>query len=111
MSPADASNPDPAAQRTPSQPPASLGDYELLDRIGQGAMGAVYKARQRSMDRIVAVKVLKPVLARDAEYVGHFWREARAAARLSHPNIVLAIDAGEDQKTPATVALMPAEKL
>jgi len=60
-------------------------------------MGAVYKARQRSMDRIVAVKVLKPVLARDAEYVGRFWREARAAARLSHPNIVLAIDAGEDQ--------------
>ena len=73
-----------------------LGDFEFLDRIGQGAMGAVFKARQRSMDRIVAVKVLIPRLARDEAYVRRFWREARAAARLSHPNIVLAINAGED---------------
>jgi hypothetical protein len=97
MSPAGASNPDSASHPAYSQPPPLLGDYELLDRVGEGAMGTVYKARQRSMDRIVAVKVLKPVLARNAEYVERFWREARAAARLSHPNIVLAIDAGEDQ--------------
>jgi len=73
-----------------------LGDFEILERIGQGAVGAVFKARQRSMDRLVAVKVLKPQLARDPTYVDRFWREARAAARLNHPNIVLAIDAGED---------------
>ena len=73
-----------------------LGDFEIIERIGQGAVGAVFKARQRSMDRLVAVKVLKPRLARDPTYVARFWNEARAAARLNHPNIVLAIDAGED---------------
>jgi len=89
--------------RTPGQGPSNgerlptLGDYEILERIGQGAVGAVFKARQRSMDRLVAVKVLRPDLARDAAYVDRFWREGRAAARLHHPNIVLAIDAGEDQ--------------
>lgn len=76
--------------------PPVLGDFEILDRIGQGGMGTVFKARQRSMDRLVAVKVLRPALASDAAYVERFWREARAAARLSHPNIVLAITAGED---------------
>ncbi|MFW6107113.1 MAG: protein kinase domain-containing protein [bacterium] len=76
--------------------PPVLGDFEFLERIGTGAVGGVFKARQRSMDRIVAVKVLKPRLANDAAYVERFAREARAAARLSHPNIVLAIDAGED---------------
>ncbi|NQT89586.1 serine/threonine protein kinase, partial [bacterium] len=72
-----------------------LGDFELIERIGQGSMGVVFKARQRSMDRIVAIKVLKPSLAHDEGYVTRFAREAQAAARLSHPNIVLAIDAGE----------------
>ena len=77
------------------EPLPRLGDFEIIERIGQGAVGAVFKARQRSMDRLVAVKVLKPRLAENPEYVERFWREARAAARLSHPNIVLAIDAGE----------------
>ena len=90
---------------TPSEEPSGrapngealprLGDFEIIERIGQGAVGAVFKARQRSMDRLVAVKVLKPRLAEDPAYVERFWREARAAARLSHPNIVLAIDAGQ----------------
>ncbi|MFW6108382.1 MAG: protein kinase domain-containing protein [bacterium] len=75
--------------------PPRLGEFEILERIGQGAVGAVFKARQLSMDRLVAVKVLKPRLAADPGYVERFWREARAAARLTHPNIVLAIDAGE----------------
>ena len=78
-----------------SEPLPRLGDFEIIERIGQGAVGAVFKARQLSMDRLVAVKVLKPRLAEDPGYVERFWREARAAARLSHPNIVLAIDAGE----------------
>ncbi|NQT50579.1 protein kinase [bacterium] len=75
--------------------PPLLGDFEIQDLIGHGAMGAVFKARQRSMDRIVAVKILRPRLARDPEYVQRFLEEARAAARLNHPNIVLAIDVGE----------------
>jgi len=78
------------------EPLPRLGDFEIIERIGQGAVGAVFKARQRSMDRLVAVKVLKPRLAEDPAYVERFTREAHAAARLSHPNIVLAIDAGED---------------
>lgn len=91
-----------AASQAPSTPPPGgsqpplVGDFELLERIGQGAMGTVYKARQRSMDRLVAVKVLHPRLAADAAYVERFFREARAAARLSHPNIVLALTVGED---------------
>jgi len=80
-----------------ARPPSVVGDFELLDRIGQGAMGTVFRARQRSMDRPVAVKLLLPRLAGDAAYVERFFREARAAARLNHPNIVLALTVGEDQ--------------
>jgi len=88
----------PPAQKPPGgEWPPTLGDFELVDRIGQGAVGTVFKARQRSMDRLVALKVLRPSLAGDAAYVERFWHEARAAARLHHPNIVLAINAGEDQ--------------
>jgi len=85
-----------AAQPPPAPAPPVVGDFEVLDRIGQGGMGAVFKARQRSMDRLVALKILRPSLATDSSYVERFWREARAAARLSHPNIVLAITVGED---------------
>ena len=77
--------------------PPRLGEFEIHDLIDHGAMGAVFKARQRSMDRAVAVKILKPRLARNPEYVERFWHEARAAARLNHPNIVLAIDVGQDR--------------
>ena len=95
---AASSQPDPApGSRPPSgDGPLVLGDFQILERIGQGAMGTVFKARQRSMDRLVAVKVLRPVLAGDSAYVERFFREARAAARLNHPNIVLALNVGED---------------
>ena len=66
--------------------------YHLLEKLGQGAMGTVYKARQVSMNRLVAVKVLLPRLAANPEYLRRFTREARLAARLSHNNIVQAID-------------------
>jgi tRNA A-37 threonylcarbamoyl transferase component Bud32 len=72
-----------------------IGGYELLARLGRGGMGAVYKARQRSMDREVALKLLPPKLARDPKFVERFLREARAAGKLSHPNIVAGIDVGE----------------
>ncbi len=73
----------------------SVGGYQLISRLGRGGMGAVFKARQTSMDRVVALKILPPRLARDAQFVERFLREARAAGRLSHPNIVSGIDAGE----------------
>jgi serine/threonine-protein kinase len=68
--------------------------YELLERLGQGAMGTVHKARQLSMDRLVAIKILQPRLASNPEFIKRFEREAHTAARLSHNNIVQAIDVG-----------------
>ena len=68
--------------------------YQLLERLGQGAMGIVYKARQLSMDRLVAIKVLPPRLASNPEFLGRLTREAHLAARLSHNNVVQAIDVG-----------------
>ena len=72
-----------------------LGSYVLLDRIGEGGMGAVYKARHRKMDRLVALKVIRKELLAKPEAVKRFEREVRAAARLTHPNIVAAYDAGQ----------------
>jgi serine/threonine-protein kinase len=66
----------------------------LLEKLGQGAMGTVYKARQMSMNRLVAIKVLHPRLAADPEFLQRLTREAHLAARLSHNNIILAIDVG-----------------
>src|SRR6516162_632823 len=68
---------------------------EILELIGQGGMGAVYKARQPSLDRLVAVKVLPPEAGRDPAFAERFNREARALARLSHPNIVAVHDVGK----------------
>ncbi len=72
-----------------------LGGYELIKNLGQGGMGSVLLARQVSMDRLVALKVLRPVLAGDRDFVTRFVREARLAGRLDHPNVVRAIDVGE----------------
>jgi serine/threonine-protein kinase len=78
-----------------------LGRYEVLEPIGQGAMGAVYKARDPAIDRVVAVKTIGGVLLALAEqrdeYLERFRREARAAGRLSHPNIVPVFDLGVDE--------------
>ncbi|MBL8730534.1 MAG: protein kinase [Planctomycetes bacterium] len=71
-------------------------DYEILDRVGAGAMGTVFKARQKRLNRIVALKVLKPSLARDTRYVDRLRREARIVASLNHPNIVTGYDLGEE---------------
>jgi len=72
----------------------ALGGYEIVERIGAGAVGVVFKARQVSVDRLVALKVLPPRFSDDAHYADRFVREARAAARLNHPNIVQALDVG-----------------
>jgi serine/threonine-protein kinase len=65
-----------------------LGQFELLEICGQGQMGTVYRAWQTGMERQVAIKVLRPELASDAKLVARFDREARAVAKLTHPNIV-----------------------
>ncbi len=69
--------------------------YQILEKIGKGSMGLVYKAKQTSVDRVVAVKVLLNALASNKEFIKRFDREAKIAAKLSHNNIVNAIDAGE----------------
>jgi serine/threonine protein kinase len=71
-------------------------DYEILDRVGAGAMGTVFKARQKRLSRIVALKVLRPSLARDTRYVDRLRREARIVAALNHPHIVSGYDLGEE---------------
>ena len=87
-SPRDA--PDPDSQLSGQL----LGDYRLLRRLGRGGMADVYLARQVSLDRRVAFKVLKSVLSRDENYVHRFQREARAAASLVHANIVQIYEVG-----------------
>lgn len=72
----------------------SVGRYEVLEKLGQGGMGTVYKARDLIVGRWVAVKILAPFLARDEEYVRRFFIEARNLQKLNHPNIVAAYDAG-----------------
>ena len=72
-----------------------LGDYEILDKIGAGGMGEVYKARHRRMKRVVALKLLPASVTKNEQAVQRFEREVEAAAKLSHPNIVTAHDAGE----------------
>jgi tRNA A-37 threonylcarbamoyl transferase component Bud32 len=74
-----------------------LGEYVVLDKLGQGGMGMVLKARHRRMDRVVALKTLPPHAMREPEAVQRFFREVKAAARLVHPNIVTAYDAGEQE--------------
>jgi serine/threonine protein kinase len=73
----------------------AVGPYLLLEELGQGGMGCVYKARHRRLDRIVALKVIHPSDITHPEAVSRFQREAKAVARLRHPNIVLLYDADQ----------------
>ncbi len=73
-----------------------LGEYAVLEKVGQGGMGVVFKAEHRRMERLVALKVLAPEFSTNHAAISRFHREVRAAAKLLHPNIVLALDAGQD---------------
>ncbi len=75
----------------------TLGNYILLDRLGAGGMGVVFKARHRTMDRVVAIKTLHPEVARRKQTVARFYREVKAAAKLVDANIVTAYDAGHER--------------
>jgi hypothetical protein len=74
---------------------SQVGGFQIVQKIGQGGMGTVFKAVQVSVKRTVALKILPPRLARNQEFVQRFLREAQSAAQLNHPNIVQAFDAGE----------------
>ncbi|HWG42913.1 MAG TPA: protein kinase [Gemmataceae bacterium] len=99
---AEAGQPPTTGFRRPFRPPtpAELAHHfpqlEVLDLLGQGGMGAVYKARQPGLDRIVALKILPPEAAEEPGFAERFGREARALARLSHPNIVAVYDFGQN---------------
>lgn len=101
---------DPAVQPTLKSPAGSAAGFEppspeelaplfpqleILELLGKGGMGAVYKARQRGLDRMVAIKILPPEISHDAAFAERFTREARALARLAHPHIVAVYDFGQ----------------
>src|SRR5262249_31404811 len=74
-----------------------IGDYLILDKVGQGGMGKVFKARHRKLGRLGALKILPPSFARDRDAVTRFRREFEAAGRLKHLNLVAAFEANEDR--------------
>jgi len=96
-------DPDAPSQRGGEDPewtrPNLLGGYHVLKELGHGGMGAVYLARQLSLDRNVALKVMKPEWASSPTFVSRFTREAYAAAQLVHHNIVQIYDFGQDRGT------------
>lgn len=85
----------PAAAAAAASEQDLIDGYQILGKLGEGATSTVYRARHRVLEKDVALKVLAPDLSKDAEYVGRFMREARAAAKLDHPNLVAIHDAGE----------------
>ena len=76
----------------------SLGRYDITEHIGEGGMGVVYRAHDTRLDRDVAIKVIKEVAVRDGSRIERFKREARAVAKLSHPNILEIHDFGSDDE-------------
>ena len=78
---------------------AKLGPYEIVEPIGAGGMGEVYKARDTRLERVVAIKVLPEELTRDEERRARFEREAKAVSSLNHPNICTIHDVGREGET------------
>src|SRR4249920_3643081 len=93
-------------------PGSRLGPYEILAPLGAGGMGEVYRARDRKLDRNVAVKVLPQAVAADPDALARFEREAKAVAALSHPNILAIHDFGTHEGTAyAVTELLEGETL
>src|SRR4029079_483335 len=83
--------------------PRSIGRYRIIDRLGKGAMGVVYSAHDSLMERSVAIKIMMTDIEDDPEISTRFYREARAAGQLVHPNIITIFDMGEDDGRPFIV--------
>src|SRR5581483_2703809 len=79
----------------PEELAAKFPQLEILELLGRGGMGAVYKARQKQLDRIVALKILPPGIGEEPAFAERFAREARALARLNHPNVVTLYEFGQ----------------
>ena len=91
--------PPPRAQAAATQVPPELAAhprYRILEFLGAGGMGTVFKAEHRLMERVVALKIIRKDRLSNPDSVARFRREARAAARLSHPNIVLLLDSDQE---------------
>ncbi len=93
----------PAADATLSRSGEMLGEYRLLNEIGRGGMGRVYRALQTKLDRVVALKILPQHRSSDERAIARFEREMKAIGRLDHPNIVHAYDAREIESNPVLV--------
>jgi serine/threonine protein kinase len=90
----------------------TLGHYRIVEKIGAGGMGVVYRAHDERLDRDVAVKVLHETVAQDADRLSRFEREARAVAKLDHPNILAIHDfATENGVTYAVTELLDGQNL
>jgi serine/threonine protein kinase len=81
----------------------TIGNYDLLEKIAEGGMGAIYKGRHRKTGQIVAIKVMPPHMAGNSVMLRRFEQEFRAASRLDHPNIVRALDYGDTGAAPYLV--------
>lgn len=84
-------------------PPESIGDYEIIEELGRGGMGVVYKARQRSLNRLVAIKVMREARLSSETDRARFLAEAAATAKLKHPNIVTVLDVAHQNGLPYIV--------
>src|SRR5947209_19646985 len=85
-------------------PETSLGHYRIVEKIGEGGMGEVYRAHDERLDRDVAIKILPRGIADDADRLARFKQEARATSALNHPNILTVHDVGEHDGTPFIVS-------
>jgi len=82
---------------SPEELTGQFPQLEILELLGQGGMGAVYKARQKQLDRLVALKILPPQIGQDEAFAERFMREARSLARLNHPRVVSVHDFGHTE--------------
>src|ERR1700756_3733156 len=88
----------------PLSPGVRLGPYEILDALGAGGMGEVYRARDTRLGRDIALKILPESFAREGDRLHRFEQEARAVAALNHPNILAIFDTGQNNGSPFLVS-------